>query len=107
MQDGLICSRWLSFSSIPWHEARLFAVITKQKQTLVYELSSRTDIIRWSDRPTWNYGDALPAGTVGMAPLGLIQAEKSVEEYQCKARQLRMLVAARTGLPLYDLCVQP
>lgn len=102
-RDGLICYRWLRFSYIPWHEALLFAVITEQKNTLIYELASSTSIIRWSSKPTWNYADTFPAATVGIAPLGLVRAENSTEEYQWQIRQLTAMVAAGTGLPLYDL----
>ncbi len=102
-RDGLICYRGLRFSYIPWHEALLFAVIAEQKNTLIYELASSTSIIRWSSKPTWNYADTFPAATVGIAPLGLVRAENSTEEYQWQIRQLTAMVAAGTGLPLYDL----
>ncbi len=102
-QDGLICYRGLRFSYIPWQEASLFAVIEEQRDTLVYELSSSTSIIRWSSKPAWNYADIFPAATIGTAPLGLIQAENSTEQYQWQVRQLTAMVAAGTGLPLYDV----
>jgi hypothetical protein len=102
-RDGLICYRWLRFSYIPWPEANLFAVIAEQHNTLIYELASSTSIIRWSSKPTWTYRDTFPAATVGIAPLGLIEAENSTEAYQWQIRQLTAMVAAGTGLPLYDL----
>lgn len=89
---------------IPWNEALLFAVIAENQNTLVYELASSTGIIRWASQPAISYADAFPACTVGTAPLGLIQAASTTEEYQWQVRQLVVLVASKTGLPLYDLC---
>jgi hypothetical protein len=102
-RDGLACHRGFSFSFISWREAQLFAVIAKQTNTLVYELSSSTSLIRWSSKPRGNYGDTFPAATIGTAPLGLVKAEHSTEEYQWQICQLTAIVAARTNLPLYDL----
>lgn len=102
-QNGLICYYGLRFSYIPWHEALLFAVITEQNNTLVYELASSTSLIRWSSKPTWTYADTFPSAIIGIAPLGLVRAENSTEEYQWQIRQLTAMVAFGTGLPLYDL----
>src|SRR5258708_20894694 len=102
-QDGLACYRGLSFTFISWHEAQLFAVIAKQTDTLVYELSTTTSLIRLSSKPTWNSSATFPAATVGIAPLGLIRAENSTEEYQWYIRLITAMVAAGTGLPLSDL----
>jgi hypothetical protein len=101
--DGLICHRGLRFSSIPWSEACLFAVIAERQGVFVYELASTTSIIRWSSKPAGNYGDTFPAATVGIAPLSLVQAASSTEEYQWQTRLLTAMVAAGTNLPLYDL----
>ena len=102
-QDGLVCRHGLRFNYIPWHEARLFAVIAEQQITLVCELASSTSIIRWSSTPQSNYADNFPAATVGIAPLCLVRPTTSTEEYQWQIRLLTALVAARTNLPLYDL----
>lgn len=105
-QDGLIGYRGLRLSYIPWQDARLFAAIAEEHGMLVYELASRTSIIRWSSKPAWSYGDTYPGNVIGIAPLGLMQAEHSEEEYCYQIQQLTAMVAARTGLPLYDLCFQ-
>lgn len=105
-QDGLIGCRGLRLSYIPWQEARLFAMIAMQG-TFVYELASSTSIIRWSSKPAWSYGDTYPSAVIGIAPLGLVQSEHSTEEYHHQIQQLTAMVAARTGLPLYDLCSLP
>lgn len=102
-QNGLVCYRGLSFCFVPWSEARLFAVIAEQKGTRVFELSDSKSVIRWSSKPRGNYGDTFPAGTVGTAPLGMIKAESSVEDYQWQVLQLVTIVADRTHLPLYNL----
>ncbi len=102
-QDGLVCRRGLRFSYIPWYEVRLFAVIAEQQGALVYELTSATSIIRWSSKTAGNYGDTFPSATVGIAPLGLVRAASSTEEYQWQICLLAAMVAARTNLPLYDL----
>lgn len=102
-QDGLICRRGLHFSYIPWEEALLFAVVAESEGTFIYELASDTQIIRWSSTIVKNYGRVLPAGIVGIAPLGLAQASSTSEDYQSKARLLVSIVAARTRLPLADL----
>ena len=102
-QDGLICYRGLSFSYIPWHEARLFSVIAQHKKTLVCELTSKTSLIRWSSKPESQFADIFPAGTIGIAPLGLVEYGHSREAYQWQIKQLTHMVAAGTGLPLYDL----
>jgi len=101
-QDGLICYRYWRFSYIPWHEARLFAAVGEYNQTIVYELASSTQVIRWASRPTALSKNNLPEATMGLAPLGLIKAENP-EEYQWQVRQLTAMVADRIGLPLYDL----
>jgi hypothetical protein len=100
-QDGLICHRELRFSYIPWYEARLFAVIAKEQDKVVYELASRTTIIRWVSQP--GYIGALPVGIMGISPLGLACAENSIGEYEWHIRQIVTMVAQCTHLPLYDL----
>jgi len=102
-RSGLFCYRYLRLSYIPWEEARLFAVIHKAGGSQVYELSSSTQVIRWSSKPESQSMGTFPVGTTGIAPLGLIQAEKSSEEYQWQILQLILMVADGTGLPLYDL----
>jgi hypothetical protein len=101
-QDGLICQRGLRFSSLPWSEAKLFAVVAESQGTFVYELASHTSIIRWSSKVTPRR-NVFPAAVMGFAPLGLAQAATTDEEYQWQIRLLTAMVAARTNLPLYDL----
>lgn len=103
--DALVCQRGLHFRYIPWHQARLFAVIEKRKDVIVYELSSGTNLIRWSNKPAGGFLSTLPAATIGVAPFGLVRAPTSNEEYQKRIRELTVAVSARTALPLYDLCL--
>lgn len=106
-QDGLMCYRGICFISIPWKEAQLFAVIAQQQETVVYEVSSRTSLIRWSSKPAWSSAEGLPSATIGTAPLNLIWSGNAPEEYEWPICQITAMAAARTGLPLYDLREQP
>ncbi|WP_126631523.1 hypothetical protein [Dictyobacter alpinus] len=84
-------------SLVRWEEARLFAVYhtwgaQRNQSSLTYELSSMTDIVRWTEvvrRP----------GFFQMLMTSTIPLEEHVQQIQA----LNALVVARTGLPLYDL----
>jgi len=79
-----------------WHEARLFAcyqspVLWRNCSTLVYELSSASQVVTW----TWvQENKPLRIGMVPTIPF---------EEHQAQMHALCALVAAKTGLLLYDL----
>jgi hypothetical protein len=77
---------------VPWNEARLFAIYMGKKDApaISYELASAKDIVRW----TWlrkfsKFNTELPT--------------TSIEEYNRQMQPLLALIAARIGLPLYDL----
>jgi hypothetical protein len=80
--------------SVPWQEARLFAIdgVKKYRHPIVYELSSAHDIVRlvWMRRSNRRV-------------IFFAQPTGSVEEYERQMQGLLSLIAARTGLPLYDL----
>jgi hypothetical protein len=83
--------------SVSWEEARLFAIdgvygSMKYPYPLVYELSSAHDIVRWA----WMRRN-------NMRVIFISQPTSSAEEYERQMQALLSLIAARTGLPLYNL----
>ncbi len=81
--------------TVMWQEARLFAIYNalgaqKSGAAVTYELSSAKDIVRW----TWF-----------LRKTYWVDLEPTVphDEYNRQMQALLSLVAARTGLPLYDL----
>ncbi|MBA2286061.1 MAG: hypothetical protein H0W02_11295 [Ktedonobacteraceae bacterium] len=98
MQQQIIHSgRWTQrVQEVAWHEARLFACyprpnLWRTHVSMVYELSSATDVVSWS----W-VQRRVPLSN---QPLPLV----SFAEHHTQVQALCDLVAARTGLPLYDL----
>ncbi|MDQ6661568.1 MAG: hypothetical protein M3Z24_11450, partial [Chloroflexota bacterium] len=77
-------------SSINWSDARLFAVLTPEKPSVMrfYELSNEHTVVRWANMPT--------------RPLFGRFGQKFVE-YRHKTQALLPFIVARTGLQLYDL----
>jgi hypothetical protein len=103
-QDGLICRLGYRFSYIPWHEARLFAVIGQVRDALVYELSSDTQIIRWVSKPVAGSGYTTPARVLGLTnPFGMVQAYPSKEEYEQYMQTLFAMIIVRSRQPCHDL----
>lgn len=83
--------------SVSWQEARLFAIdgiygLKKYPYPSIYELSSANDVIRWG----WMRRNSARA-------LFFAQPTLPAEEYEKQMQGLLSLIAARTGLPLYDL----
>ncbi len=83
--------------SVSWEEARLFAIdgiygSMKYPHPILYELSSARDIVRWGWMRRSN-----------RRVLFIAQPTGSAEEYERQMQGLLSLIAARTGLPLYDL----
>lgn len=106
-QEGLTCRLGHRTSSIPWHEAKLFAVIgigafTNATPPQFYELSSERAVIRWSVTPMLRWAGT-PAATLGTTDFGLMKAFPSRSEYQSQMQHLPAIVAAYTRLPLHDL----
>lgn len=102
-QDGLLCRRGYHLDYIPWHEARLFAIIGQAGDALVYELASGTQIIRWTSKPVSGNGYTTPSKTVGLTNLGMAQPYLPMEEYQQSIQTLNAMVSTNTRLTLYDL----
>lgn len=88
LQHGLAYCCGSHAGSIFWHEAKLFAVIGSTGETLTFELSSHSAVIHWSTKPV---------------SFGLAHANITEEKYQQQVQALNALIAAKTGLPLYDL----
>ncbi len=83
--------------SVSWEEARLFAIdgmygAMKYPHPIVYELSSAYDVVRWG----WMRRN-------NMRVIFFAQPTVPAEEYERQMQALLSLIAARTGLPLYDL----
>jgi hypothetical protein len=95
-ETGLIKPGFRKVQSISWNEARLFAIDgiyggKKYPYPTVYELSSANEIIRWMwIRSTWRI-------------IFFARPAVSQEEHNRQMQVLLSLIAARTGLPLYDL----
>jgi hypothetical protein len=90
-ENGLTVRNLFWSKRILWHEARLFAVdaALKEKEDLdSYELSSATTILRWP----WERKSSR-----------FTRLSYSFAEYEWQMRALHSVIAARTGLPLYDL----
>ena len=98
-EQGLSVNYFGGHGKIKWDEARLFARYPtfgdrKSKRTITYELSSTTDIIRW----TWIQSKLFFPSMEPAIPLA---------EYHQQMQALFSLVAARTGLPLHNLTSNP
>ena len=78
-------------ATIHWSDAHLFAVLNPDKPSNMrfYELSNEDTVVRW----------------VNMPERALFQRKenKDTAEYRRKVHALFPFIAARTGLPLYDL----
>ena len=93
---------WSKIQRVSWQEVRLFAISgtngLKKTGRLAaripsqYELSSANDIIRWGPLPDTNIQAFVLGETASPLP---VQGNYS--------QALHSLIAARTGLPLYDL----
>ena len=92
---GLAAREGMQAPTIMWHEARLFAMYgtygrQKSGASITYELSSARNIVRW----TWFLRKT---SWVDLGPT------ISHDEYNRQMQALLSLVAAKTGLQLYDL----
>jgi hypothetical protein len=90
-ENGLTVRNLFWSKRILWHEARLFAVDAALKagdDLKRYELSSSTAILRWP----WK-----------RKPSPWTRLSCSFAEYEWQMKALHCVIAARTGLPLYDL----
>jgi len=92
---GLASNNGKKVTTVPWNEGRLFALYgtfgaQKSGAAITYELSSARDIVRW----TWVLRKTYWVGLEPTIPH---------DEYNRQMQELLSLVAAKTGLPLYDL----
>jgi protein-S-isoprenylcysteine O-methyltransferase Ste14 len=83
--------------SIPWSEARLFAILgiygaKKYPSPALFELSSGNEIIRWN----WIRRNS-------MRVLYFANSRVDTAEYERQMNGALSIIAAKTGLPLYDL----
>ncbi len=104
-RDGLTCRRGFRVVTIPWQQARLFAVIyqvnrSKREPLVYYELASQDVLIRW---PSVALAARIgtPAGTASFN--SLLAKPASGGAFPDQVQLLNSIVAERTGLPLYDL----
>lgn len=98
-EQGLRVNYFGGHGRIKWDEVRLFARYPtfgdrKSKRTITYELSSTTDIIRWTRIQRTSF----PSSMKPAIPLAA---------YHQQMQALLALTAAKTGLPLYDLTGKP
>ncbi|GER90451.1 hypothetical protein KDW_46130 [Dictyobacter vulcani] len=83
-------------TQIYWWEAQLFAIYQtyngkRPETSITYELSSATDILRWTT--VWRAAD--------------VQPDSAEVEYTRQLQTLSQMIVARTGLPLVDLRDRP
>ncbi len=81
------------FEKIKWEDARLFAIYPANKRSeppIRYELSGPKTIVRWKRMQR------------GVSSL-LTKTPAPFDEYDRQMEALLALIAAKTGLPLYDL----
>ncbi len=93
VQESSLKSMGCNLRTIEWDEARLFAIYPTRKRndlTMYYELADETAIVRWRRM--------LPGrqSPVTKTPIPF-------EEYDRQMDALLSVIAAKTGLPLYDL----
>ena len=96
-QDGILMLGVRKVHSMRWDEARLFAIdglngAKKVNEPFLFELSSTNEVIRWN----W-----LRKSTRRIIFLAKPTVPRA--EYERQMHALNSLIAARTGLPLYDL----
>ena len=94
-ESGLVTRFGGRVSKMDWNEAHLFAVygvlgVRNRGLASTYELSSANEIVRWVWVRRENYNLHLAPAVSG-------------DEYNRQMEGLVSLVAAKTGLPLYDL----
>ena len=90
-EEGMTTRTLFSRRTVRWHDASLFAIdaiVEPDKTPHHYELSSATAILRWSRE---------------QKPSRLTRLSSPFPEYVQQMDGLLMLIAGKTGLPLYDL----
>lgn len=86
---------------VAWSEVHLFALaihpgafLRRRSPLFYYEMEGKGTAVRWLASLERYRGIARSPQAGEMSP----------EEYQCKMQALLAVIAAKTGLPLYDLC---
>ncbi len=90
--------------SVAWDEARLFAIegiggLNRPWLPRVYQLASAKDMLKW----TYQRRRSPERNGLLYRPILAIKPTTSYEEYERQMAALLSLVAAKTGLALYDL----
>ena len=96
-QDGILMFGFRKIHAIRWDEAQLFAIIglygaKKYNSPFFFELSNANEVIRW------NWIRKNTRKLIFFARPTVSQAD-----YDRQMQALNSLIAAKTGLPLYDL----
>ncbi len=96
-QDGILMFGFRKIHAIRWDEARLLAIIglygaKKYNNPFFFELSNANEVIRW------NWIRKNTRKLIFFAKPTIPQAD-----YDRQLQALNSLIAAKTGLPLYDL----
>jgi hypothetical protein len=100
-EHGLLLPGFRTVHSVSWRDAKLFAIdglfgAKRYPHPTLFELSSPNDIVRW----TWMRPGSLKV-------LFYARPALSQEDYNQQMQSLLSFIAARTGLPLYDLREKP
>ena len=104
-REGLICRWGYHITSIPWQQARLFAIIgqgNRDSGPAFYELASETALIRWSSHASSRPARRTPTAVM-FANNSYVEPDPSAAELPQQVQCLNIIIAERTGLPLYDL----
>ncbi len=96
-QDGILMFGFRKIHALRWDEVRLFAIIglygaKKYTQPFFFELSNANEVIRW------NWIRKNTRKLIFFAKPTIPQ-----DDYDRQMQALNSLIAAKTGLPLYDL----
>ncbi len=94
-EDGITTRFMYKKTTIAWNEARLFCISggTRPRRPLIYELASEKESVFWMEL----------APDARLYSLLFQPKNKPAAEYRQQIHLLPELVAAKTGLPLYDL----
>lgn len=103
-EHGMTIRRGGKVHSVAWDEARLFAIegvygVNHALSPGVYQLASAKDMLKW----IYQRRRSPERNGLLYRPILAIKPTSSYEEYERQMEALPALVAAKTGLPLYDL----
>jgi len=103
-EQGMTLRQGGKAHSVAWDEARLFAIegvygVNHALSPSVYQLASAKDMLKW----TYQRRRSPERNGLLYRPILTIKPTSSYEEYERQMQALPALVAAKTGLALYDL----